>query len=346
MQLKLDPRLRAPALAALAAGGGVAAGVGLLRAHARRIADDPEYRRLSAFAPGLTLSVRSADGTRIHAEAFGAAGAPTIVLAPGWTEQLSIWASVITELTARGLRVVAYDLRGHGESGPAAGDDYSLERFGEDVEAVLRAGLEDGERATVVGHSLGGMAIAAWAKHHDVREHACGAALLNTGFSDMIADSHVLPQLSRFVGEPAVRRLFLGSGAPVPPFSSPLGHTAIRYLAFGPSATSGQVAFYERMLISCPPHVRAACGLAISDMNLQDAVARLTLPTLILAGRQDRLTPPSHAHRIARALPELERLIELPETGHMSPLERPAEVSAALADLVAKVAPDVKLSAP
>jgi len=142
-----------------------------------------------------------------------------------------------------------------------------------------------------------------------------------------------------------VRRLFLGSGAPVPSFSSPLQHAAIRHLAFGPSATGGQVAFYERMLIACPPHVRAACGLAISDMNLQDAVVRVTVPTLVLAGEQDRLTPPSHAQRIARALPQLERLIELRETGHMSPLERPRELSAAVAELVAKVMPDPNLSA-
>jgi pimeloyl-ACP methyl ester carboxylesterase len=345
MALVLDPRRHARSLAVLAAGGGVAAGLALQRAHVKRLAGDADRRRLSDFHHGLPLPVRSADGTRIHAEVFGPEEAATVVLAPGWTEQLSIWTSVITELRARGLRVVAYDLRGHGDSAPAAGDDYSLQRFGEDVEAVLQAALPDGRRATVVGHSLGGMAIAAWAERHDVREHACAAALVNTGFSDLIADSLVLPQLSRVFGEPVVRRLLLGSGARLPPFSSPLQHAMIRYAAFGPSATAGQVAFYEQMLVACPPHVRAACGLAISDMNIQDAVARLTLPTLVFAGDQDKLTPPSHARRIARALPQLERLIELPETGHMSPLERPAELSAALAEFVAKVTPDSRLSA-
>jgi pimeloyl-ACP methyl ester carboxylesterase len=345
MRLKVDPRLRALALTALTVGGAAATAAARQRTYARRIANDPDYRRLSGFRHGVTLSVRSADGTTLHAETFGPAGAATVVLAHGWTEQLSFWTSVITDLTARGLRVVAYDLRGHGGSGPAAGDDYSLERFGDDLEAVLQAALEDGERATVVGHSLGGMAIAAWAKGHDVGEHACAATLVNTGFSDLIADSQVLPQLSRFVGEPVVRRLFLGSGARMPSVSSPLQHAAIRYLAFGPSATPGEVAYYERMLISCPPHVRAACGLAISDMDLQDAVARLTVPTLVLAGELDKLTPPAHARRIARALPQLERLIELPGTGHMSPLERPAELSAAVAELVAKVARDSPVSA-
>ena len=345
MALDLDPRRHARALAVLAAGGVVAAGLALQRAHMKRLAGDPDWLRLSDFRHGLALPVHSADGTRIHAEVFGPDEAATVVLAPGWTEQLSIWTSVIAALRARDLRIVAYDLRGHGGSGPAAGDDYSLQRFGEDVEAVLRASLPDGRRAIVVGHSLGGMAIAAWAERHNVREHACGAALVNTGFSDLIADSLVLPQLTRVFGEPVVRRLFLGSGARLPSFSSPLQHDAVRYLAFGPSATAGQVAFYEQMLIACPPHVRAACGLAISDMNLQDAVARLTVPTLVIAGDQDRLTPPSHARRIARALPQLERLIELPETGHMSLLERPVELGEALAGFIAKVAPDSRLSA-
>jgi pimeloyl-ACP methyl ester carboxylesterase len=74
------------------------------------------------------------------------------------------------------------------------------------------------------------------------------------------------------------------------------------------------------MLIACPPDVRAACGLAMADMDLRHAVARLTVPTLVVAGAEDKLTPPSHARRIADALPRLVRLIELPATGHMSPL--------------------------
>ena len=76
----------------------------------------------------------------------------------------------------------------------------------------------------------------------------------------------------------------LGSKAPVPAFSTPFQQALIRYVAFGPHATAGQVAFYERMLIDCPPDVRAAVGVALSDMDLWHAVARLTVPTLVVAG--------------------------------------------------------------
>ena len=101
----------------------------------------------------------------------------------------------------------------------------------------------------------------------------------------------------------------------------------IRYAAFGPHASRGDVAFYERMLIDTPPDARAAVGVALSSMDLWHAVASITVPTLVIAGDRDRLTPPAHARRIAEALPYPAGLLELPETGHMSPLERPREVA-------------------
>jgi pimeloyl-ACP methyl ester carboxylesterase len=70
-------------------------------------------------------------------------------------------------------------------------------------------------------------------------------------------------------------------------------------------------------------------------MELHHAVPRLTVPSIVLAGDRDRLTPPSHSRRIADALPQLHRLIVLADTGHMGPLERPHEVSDALVDLAA-----------
>ncbi len=78
----------------------------------------------------------------------------------------------------------------------------------------------------------------------------------------------------------------------------------IRYTAFGPHASTGDVAFYERMLIDSPPDVRAAVGVALSSMDLWHAVASITVPTLVIAGADDRLTPPAHARRIAEALPD------------------------------------------
>jgi pimeloyl-ACP methyl ester carboxylesterase len=329
-RLPLGPR----ALTIAAATGGVAAGVALQRRHQRALAGDEDYVRLTTPLGGRPLTVTSADGTSLHAEAFGPEAGDPVLLAHGWTEELSFWGPVIGHLQAQGLRIIAYDLRGHGASSPAADHDYSLERFGEDVEAVLRATVGDSERATVVGHSLGAMSVAAWAEHHDVTARARAAALVNTGLGDLMAGHLLFGELAKWLNHPWASRAFLGSRARVPAFSSPLQQAVIRYCAFGPTATAGEVAFYERMLIGCPPDVRAACGVALSDMDLWHALATLTVPTLVVAGERDRLTPPAHARRIAEELPCLTELIELPETGHMAPLERPRELADAVSRLV------------
>jgi pimeloyl-ACP methyl ester carboxylesterase len=319
------------------------AGLGLLatasgagqRRHLKRIAADPEDAVLHEVPVGRPRGIRSADGTQLHAEVFGSEDGQTIVLVHGWTEMLTFWTYVIRSLVSRGMRVVAYDLRGHGRSEPASDGDYSIARFGEDLEAVLEGCVPDGERAVVAGHSLGAMSIAAWAEGHEIEPRVSGAALLNTGVGDLIAESLLIPVpviaqlLNRTVGP----RGMLGMRAPIPRFSTPATHAMIRYTAFGPAASPAQIAFYERMLVACPPDVRADAGIAISEIELHDAIPRLTVPTVVIAGELDRLTPPSHSRRIADALPQLERLIVLPQTGHMSPLERPREVSDALAEL-------------
>jgi pimeloyl-ACP methyl ester carboxylesterase len=317
----------------LAAAGGIAAAAAIELRHLRNLNRDPEYARLTAPLGGRPFRIRSADGTSLYAEAFGPGSdpaRPALVLAHGWTEELHFWASVIRCLSDSGLRVIAYDLRGHGRSAPAAGADYALARFGEDVEAVLSAVDPGHGQVTVVGHSLGAMSIAAWAEHHDPGRHAQAAALVNTGLGDLLAGHLLFGEMGRVLNHPRASHAVIGARLRVPPFSSPLQQALIRHIAFGPDATAAQVAFYERMLMRCPTDARSAVGVALSDMDLWHALARLTIPTLVIAGDRDRLTPPAHARRIAAELPRPAGLIELRDTGHMSPLERPRELSDAL----------------
>lgn len=325
----------AAALAAAGVGGAV-----LQRRHGQRIASDPENDALRDPPSGNPLAIRSADGTMLHAEVFGPEDGTTLVLAHGWTETLDFWTYVVSDLTAKGLRVVAYDLRGHGDSDPATDDDYAIKRFGEDLEAVLKAGVPEGRRAAVAGHSLGGMSIAAWAEGHDVAQRVFAVAMINTGVGDLITESLLfpVPGFAKAVNKALAVHGFLGARAPLPRTSTPASHAAIRYIAFGPEATPAQIAFYERMLVATPPDARASIGIAMSALELHDALERITVPTLVIGSENDRLTPPSHARKIADMLPNLDRLIVLSDTGHMAPLERPAEVSRAIAKLVARSA--------
>ena len=264
-----------------------------------------------------------------------------IVLAHGWTERLTIWGPVIHRLVQAGLRPVAYDLRGHGRSAPAAGGDYSLPRFGDDVEAVLAAALATGERRPwSPGTRWAGCRSPRGRAITTPRPRVHAAALVNTAMGDLLNGHLLLGELAKRLEHPAVSRRVMGSGLRVPPFSSPLQQAIIRHAAFGPTATPGMVAFYERMLIESDAAARAAAGLALTDMDLWEALARLTVPTLVIAGDRDRLTPPSQARRIADGLPQLAGLLELEATGHMGPLERPGEIAAALVQLAGAHVPD------
>jgi pimeloyl-ACP methyl ester carboxylesterase len=333
---------------ALSLAGGTAAAAGAVvvqRRHLAAIAADPLNARLLAPVIGTSLSARSVDGTNLHVEVFGEGSAdgdlPTFVLAHGWTEQLSYWTLVVERLTAAGFRVAAYDLRGHGMSDPGVDGDYSVQRFGEDLEAVLAAVCAEREPAIVAGHSLGGMSIVGWAADHDVQTRAVGAALLFTGVWSLLAESTLIPVplIAGALSHTPIPAAMLTAPGPVPKISTPLSAAIVKHIAFGPTATPAMVAFYERMLIACPPDVRTGVALRLVDLDLQAALPRLTVPTLVMAGAQDRLTPPVHAERMAAALPSLESLVVLEKTGHMGPLERPDEVSDALVKLAAAAHP-------
>jgi pimeloyl-ACP methyl ester carboxylesterase len=71
--------------------------------------------------------------------------------------------------------------------------------------------------------------------------------------------------------------------------------------------------------------------------DLTEALAKLTVPTLVVLGELDRLTPPGHSRRMVAALPHVSEFVLLRETGHMVPLERPDELLEALVGLAESV---------
>jgi pimeloyl-ACP methyl ester carboxylesterase len=120
---------------------------------------------------------------------------------------------------------------------------------------------------------------------------------------------------------------------PLPASPSPVGDAAVRYLAMNPHASPARVAMVRRMVLTANPKVRAASGRTMAEMDLWHALEALHVPTLVLAGAVDKLTPPAHAHRLARTLPEVIDQLELPGIGHMAPIEAPEDVNAAIRGL-------------
>lgn len=334
-EARLPTRLVGAAGLLTLAGAGAAVAAEL--SHRRALARAPERDLLRAPLRGATVSARSADGTELHAEVLGSADAATFVLVPGWTEELQFFDLVTRGLLARGFRVVSYDLRGQGSSAGAPGLDQTIERYGEDLAAVLAATCGGRDDVIVAGHSMGGMAIVAWAGQVGVQQGVRAAALISIGVSGLIDATALLPESIPAGARREVLMALLATEQPLLPLSTPVSRAINRYMLFGPSATAAQIAFVEPMVWRMQPKLRAAAALTMRDLDLTASLPSLTAPTLVVVGDVDRLTPPVHARRMVAALPHVAEFVLLPETGHMVPLERPAELTEALVGLAGSV---------
>jgi pimeloyl-ACP methyl ester carboxylesterase len=277
-----------------------------------------------------TPTVISADGSRIHVEVYGPDGAPAVVLAHGWTCSAAFWSAQIRDLSDD-HRVIVYDQRGHGSSPAAGPGGYSTDALADDLEAVLSATLAEGERAVLGGHSMGGMTMMAASGRPAFREHTAAVLLCSTGSSRLIEESRVLPMRAGRL-RTRLSRTVLGARAPLGPVT-PLSKRILRYGTMGPAATPAQVEECARIVHACPRAVRVGWSKVLAELQLDVGVQELGVPTAVIAGTEDRLTPISHARRLAGALPHSLGLVELVGMGHMTPIEAPEAVSARLREL-------------
>ncbi|MGV9890675.1 alpha/beta fold hydrolase [Streptomyces sp. NPDC003395] len=284
-------------------------------------------------APARTLTVTSADGARLHVEVHGPVDdpdAPAVVLAHGWTCSTAFWAAQIRALSAD-HRVIAYDQRGHGRSPASAA--CSTDALADDLEAVLEATLAPGERAVIAGHSMGGMTVMAAAERKAFREHAAAVLLCSTGSSRLVAQSTVVPIRAGRLRTWLTRHI-LGSRAPLGPVT-PLALRILKYGTMGPGSAPHMVEACARIVHGCPRTARYTWSQVLDALDLDHGVRELRVPTAIVAGTADRLTPPAHARALAAALPDCVGLTELPGIGHMTPVEAPELVTGRIRELVA-----------
>ncbi|MEU8624986.1 alpha/beta fold hydrolase [Streptomyces sp. NPDC048669] len=286
--------------------------------------------------PVRELMAVSADGSRLHVEVHGQDGAPAVVLSHGWTCNTGFWDAQIRDL-AVDHRVIAYDQRGHGTSPAAGPGGYTTDALADDLEAVLAATLEPGEKAVLVGHSMGGMTMMAASRRAGLREHAAAVLLCSTGSSRLISESRVVPLRAGAV-RTRLTRVVLGARAPLGPVT-PLSRRILKYATMGAGSAPDRVDTCARIVHACPRGPRVAWGHVLADLDLDEAVRELRVPTAVIAGTEDRLTPPVHARAVAAALPDCLGLTELAGLGHMTPVEAPEAVTAKIRELVTACLP-------
>jgi 3-oxoadipate enol-lactonase / 4-carboxymuconolactone decarboxylase len=244
----------------------------------------------------------------VHAVVEGPPDAPVVLLAGSLGSTLAMWDPQLPALAAR-FRVVRYDTRGHGGS-PVPEGPYALDDLVDDAVALLdRLGVA---RAHVVGLSLGGMTALRLASREPHRVDRlvvlCTSAALGPASAWAERAATVRARGAAAVAEAVVQRWF----------TAPLR-----------AAEPALVQRMERMVAGTPAAGYAGCCAAIETMDLRADLARITAPTLAVAGEDDPATPPEHLAAIADAVPG-GRLLVLPQSAHLANVEQPTAVSAAL----------------
>ncbi|MFI5702351.1 alpha/beta fold hydrolase [Streptomyces xanthochromogenes] len=240
---------------------------------------------------------------------------PHLVLAPSLGTTQALWEPQLPALTAR-FEVITWDLPGHGAApAPARAPGAArIETLGELLLARLDA-LGVG-RFAFAGVSLGG-AVGMWlAAHHP--ERVASLALLCTS-------AHFGPPRPWAERAGAVRANGIGAVADSAPK---------RWFTPGFPAPARLLADHHRV----DPEAYAVCCEILAGLDLRPDLARITAPTLVLAGRDDTATPPPHARELVDGIRDAQ-LVELPRAGHLANVEQPRAVTDALLQHLARTHP-------
>jgi pimeloyl-ACP methyl ester carboxylesterase len=310
-------------------GAAVAAiGVGAVKLAGRQVRHRIDAELDDPLAPPADVEHRyleTADGGKLHLAVTGAG--PPVVLLHGVTLQWWVWSAVI-----RGLRdhhrVVAWDMRGHGES-EAGSEGVTLEACARDLELVLDS--LDCDDAIVVGHSMGGMCLGRFAASHApvLHQRVRGLVFLATSAAP-VSISGLRGGLAALSGRMSTvsDSWFARDRATYRWRDTNLSALMVRS-AFGTTATGRMIDDVRRMLESTPQSTVAEAGATIAAHNVRAELATIDVPSTILVGDRDLLTPVAHA-RVLHEVIAGSDLVVLHHIGHQVMQEDPQAVVSAV----------------
>ena len=254
-----------------------------------------------------------ARGATLHVQLAGPEGALPVLLLHAFPLSGRMWAPQVAALSHR-YRLVAPDFRGHGRSDAGDGQ-YTIELLVDDLLAVLDTLALD----TVVGCglSMGGYVLLRAVERSPGRFRALVLADTRTAADDDAG------KLARAATIEALKR----EGA------APFAERFVRRL-LGPTTLSSRPDVVAEVTgIIRDNGVTGMCGALLAMAGRTDTGAvlpRVRVPTLVVVGEEDGLTPPEEARRMASSTPGAE-LVVIPRAGHLSSMESPDDFGRGLA---------------
>ncbi|MEM0459985.1 MAG: alpha/beta hydrolase [Thermofilum sp.] len=246
---------------------------------------------------------KSADGVKIHYAALGQ-GKP-LVLVHGLGESYLTWKPQLQFFPEQGFRVLAVDLRGHGDS-EIPSKRITMEDFAGDVESVLRA--EGLEKALMIGYSMGGLVLL------ELYEQSPNL------FEKLVLEA-VAPEYPPAMTELLENMSMHEIAAQVAEF------------AVSPTASAELKKDIYAIISKTDKRVYIQSAEAATQRSYYGILTMLQVPTLIISGELDYISPPEVAEEISRIV-KGSRKIVFPKVGHMPHRENPEEYNKAVLEFL------------
>ena len=274
--------------------------------------DPEEMRAKYGAAPSQFVELDS--GLTVHLRDEGPSDAPAIILLHGSNADLHTWGEWADDLK-QDYRVIRFDQIGHGLTGPASDDDYSLDAYVSGVDAVADT-LELG-KFVLAGNSMGGWIAAGYAMEHP--ERLSGLVLVDAGGAPTMRETsgNLAFTIARLPGIGAVMSQMLPRSIVERSLSQSVSNQEI--------VTPEAVDRYWEM--ARYPGNRAASRIRFSQSRTPftpEQVAAISTPTLILWGEEDTLISVEAAGWYAEHLPTSQTVI-YKGVGHIPMEENPQQ---------------------
>ena len=246
---------------------------------------------------------------RVHYRLDGPEDGPALVFANALGTDFRIWDGVVAHLPA-GLRILRYDMRGHGLTTATEGPYYMGDLVADAAGLMESVGMKD---AVFVGLSIGGVVAQGLAAER--LDLLRAIVLSNTAAKIGTPDSWARRIATvRAEGIAAIAEGILGLW-----FSKKFHETRAEELAG-----------WRHMLTRTPVAGYTGCCAAMAETDLRDSTARLALPTLVLAGSEDGSTPPDLVRETAESIAGA-RFEVIRGAGHIPCVETPETMTALIA---------------
>jgi pimeloyl-ACP methyl ester carboxylesterase len=276
-------------------------------------------KRKEQFMPASNVN-----GTSIYYEesgpkaAAGPGAAPPVVLLHGFPLDSRVWAGQRDALS-KDRRVITPDLRGFGKS-PSA-DAFTMESIADDVHALL---ADLGALPVILGGlSMGGYAALAYAKKYPA--DLAGLILIDTRAEADTPEGREARQ--KMIDAVRARGSVAAAEMMMPKMLAP----------DTPSKQPDVARDLRAIMESQPPRTIENALVALRDRpDFRKDLASIAVPTLILVGDADAITPPAMAETLHKNIPN-SQLTVIRQAGHMTPMEQPDQVSRAIEGFVRSI---------